>query len=130
MIHQSRWTARKIAKRLKLIEPFVYRQRESLGAFRYCALASPHAEPIIDPKFDDSAWEVIAPHTYWGTWDTDFMLRGSFTVPADWDLNQPIALYLPLGVSGDFSHPETLVYIDGQPIAACDRHHQEIRLPR
>lgn len=37
--------------------------------------------------------------------------------------------FLPLGESGDFSHPEALAYIDGQPYAACDRHHQEIRLP-
>jgi alpha-mannosidase len=37
-------------------------------------------------------------------------------------------LYLPIGISGDFSHPEALIYIDGQPFAACDRHHQEIIL--
>jgi alpha-mannosidase len=36
---------------------------------------------------------------------------------------------LPLGEAGDFSHPETLAYIDGRPYAACDRHHQEILLP-
>jgi alpha-mannosidase len=40
-----------------------------------------------------------------------------------------VALYLPLGESGDFSHPETLAYIDGVPYAAGDRHHQEILLP-
>ena len=28
----------------------------------------------------------------------------------------------------DFSLPEALVYVDGQPYAAVDRHHQEIRL--
>jgi len=43
------------------------------------------------------------------------------------DLNQ-LLLYLPLGEAGDFSHPEALVYIDGEPYAACDRHHQEILL--
>ncbi len=40
-----------------------------------------------------------------------------------------MALYLPLGEAGDFSHPEALAYIDGVPYAACDRHHQEIILP-
>jgi alpha-mannosidase len=40
-----------------------------------------------------------------------------------------VALYLPLGESGDFSHPEALAYIDGQPYASADRHHHEILLP-
>ncbi len=39
-----------------------------------------------------------------------------------------MALYLPLGEPGDFSHPETLIYIDGEAYAASDRHHQEVRL--
>jgi len=40
-----------------------------------------------------------------------------------------MALFMPIGIAGDFSHPEALVYIDGEPYAACDRHHQEIILP-
>jgi alpha-mannosidase len=60
---------------------------------------------------------------------TDFVLRTQFEVPAGWDPKAPVALYLPLGEAGDFSHPESLAYIDGLPYAACDRHHQEIKLP-
>jgi alpha-mannosidase len=40
----------------------------------------------------------------------------------------PIALYLPLGIAGDFIHPEVLVYVDGKAYAASDRYHHEIRL--
>lgn len=127
MSHKVYWTPHKIQQRLSLIEPLVYRHNRPLPAFRYLALSSPHDAPPIDA--DDSTWEVIAPRTYWGTWMTDFVLRTTFTIPSDWDPSSPVALYLPLGDAGDFSHPETLAYIDGQALAAGDRHHQEIRLP-
>jgi len=130
LLHTIRWTAQKIAQRLALIEPLVYRQREPLAPFRYQALDSPLDSPPISSSVDDSAWPVIQPNTYWGKWRTDFVMRGQFQVPADWASNIPVALYLPLGDAGDFSHPETLAYVDGSPYATCDRHHQEIILPK
>jgi alpha-mannosidase len=129
MIHRVRWTAEKIAKRIALIEPLVYRNRHPLAPFRCTTLASPMADPPVGPDVDDSDWPVIEPNTYWGQWMTDFALRSHFQVPADWDPDAPVALYLPLGDAGDFSHPEFLAYVDGVPYAACDRHHQEILLP-
>ena len=86
------------------------------------------APPLISSYVDDSGWLEINPTDYWGFWMTDFMLRTTFSVPEDWEASLPVALYLPLGESGDFSHPEALAYVDGQPYAACDRHHQEILL--
>jgi alpha-mannosidase len=56
------------------------------------------------------------------------MLHTTFAVPADWERELPVALYLPLGEAGDFSHPEALAYVDGVPYAGCDRHHQEVLL--
>jgi alpha-mannosidase len=129
MLHKIRWTERKIGQRIALIEPLVYRRKSFLPPFRFQRLPDPMSAPLIAADVDDSAWEVIAPGTYWGTWMTDFMLRTRFRLPADWDPAQPVAIYLPLGESGDFSHPETLAYIDGAPYAAADRHHQEILLP-
>ena len=129
MLHAMRWTPLKIAQRLELIEPLVHRRAAPLETFRYKALANSKEEALIDADIDDSDWESIEPDTYWGTWRTNFMLRSSFTVPADWPKDAPVALYLPLGEAGDFSHPEALAYIDGQSYAACDRHHQEIQLP-
>jgi len=129
MLHQTRWTSRKIAARLKLMEPLVYRRRATLSPFRYLALAGPAVDPPVDPRIDDSAWDAVAPPSYWGRWLTDFVLRTELTVPAEWPAGAPLALHLPLGESGNFSHPEALAYIDGQPFAACDRHHQEISLP-
>ena len=41
----------------------------------------------------------------------------------------PVSLVLDIGESGDFVHPEALVYVDGVRIAACDRYHAEIVLP-
>ncbi|MBL7183447.1 MAG: alpha-mannosidase, partial [Anaerolineae bacterium] len=129
MIHKVRWTADKIAGRIGLIEPLVYRRRQPLPPFRYTTLSDPMEAPPVAPDVNDSDWPVIEPNSYWGKWMTDHALRTRFQVPADWDPQIPVALYLPLGEAGDFSHPEFLAYVDGAPYAACDRHHQEILLP-
>ena len=65
---------------------------------------------------------------HWGTPGGDFELHGTFEVPGQWDATAPVALYLPIGDAGDFSHPEALVYVDGLPTAGCDRHHREVAL--
>jgi len=129
LTHTARWTAHKIAQRIKLIEPLVYRQRQLLPPFRWMILPSPLDIPPIGTEVDDNTWPLIEYEAYWGRWYTDFVLRTHFRVPEDWGLYAPVALYLPLGESGDFSHPEALAYVDGAPFAACDRHHREILLP-
>ena len=128
MRHQQRWTDRKIAQRLALIEPLVYRGRVELPAFRCLPLPSPSAPPPVAPAVDDSAWQVIPPDSFWGAWRQDFVLRTRFTLPADWPA-ESCALHLPIGSAGEFSHPETLAYIDGEPLSSVDRHHHEVRLP-
>jgi alpha-mannosidase len=122
--HTARFTPQKIALRLRLIEGVAYRQRHDMPPVRFHTLASPLVPPPLDA--DTSGWEVIEPQTYWGGKDINFIMVTTFQVPASWQA--PIALYLPLGTSGDFSHPETLAYIDGQPYAAIDRHHPEFLL--
>lgn len=129
MIHSMRWTPQKIAQRIALAESQVYRQHHPLPAFRYTKLNDPMDEPPIGPSIDDTGWVTIEPHSYWGTWMTDFCLRTTFDIPADWSADIPVALYLPIGEAEDFSHPEALAYIDGVSYAACDRHHQEFLLP-
>lgn len=128
MDHHNRWTTEKIAKRLALIEPLVYRYQQPLEPFRLCTLDGPETVPPVEPNVQDAAWAQIEPNTYWGAWLSNYVLRTHFQAPPDWDKTAPIALYLPIGEAGDFSHPEALAYIDGQPYAACDRHHQEILL--
>ncbi|MCI0399057.1 MAG: alpha-mannosidase [Chloroflexi bacterium] len=130
MTHKIRWTAKKIARRLRLIEPLVYQLQQSLPPFRYTALAGPLEPPPVGLDVDDGDWPVVEAYSYWGEFMTDFALRSQFQVPAEWNSSAPVALYLPLGNAGDFSHPEALAYIDGEPYATCDRHHQEILLPR
>jgi alpha-mannosidase len=134
MYHKTFWTVEKIGRRLKLLEGsrVAHRQTVTLPVFRYLELPTTGftpAPPQIGAKVDRSAWEVIETNSYWGKRYTNFMLSTTFTVPAAWPADAVIALYLPLGESGDFSHPETLAYIDGVAYAAGDRHHQEIRLP-
>jgi alpha-mannosidase len=128
MYHAQRWTLAKIRQRLELIAPLVYIQSVPLPPFRYKELDGPLATPPVAPGIDDSAWKEIPPNSYWGAWMSEFILRTSFRVPGEWDKSAPLALHLPLGDSGDFSHPEALAYVDGAPYAVCDRHHQEILL--
>ncbi len=130
MLHKVRWTPQKIAQRLRLIAPLAYKKQHPIDAFRYKTLPNPLDEPPVAPDLDDSDWEIIQPNTYWGTWITNFMLRSHFEVPSDWGTDEPVALFFPFGQSGDFSHPEALAYIDGQPYASADRHHHEILLPK
>jgi alpha-mannosidase len=127
--HTIRWTAEKIAQRLALIEPLVYRRHQPLAPFRYLVLEGPHTAPPVGLDVQDNQWSVVEPDTYWAGWSTDFTLRTHFTVPAEWPADAPVALHLPIGTAGDFSHPEALVCIDGTAYAACDRHHQEVLLP-
>ena len=127
MLHKVRWTAEKISQRVELVESLVYRRRQPLGPFRYHRLPDPMTPPPLEATDDD--WPEIAPYSHWGQRFTDYLLNNTFTVPSDWDPDMPVALYLPLGEPGDFSHPESLAYIDGEAYAACDRHHQEILLP-
>ncbi|MEZ4867052.1 MAG: alpha-mannosidase [Caldilineaceae bacterium] len=128
LTHSSRWTLQKIAQRLYLIESHSYRRQRELPPFQLLTLPDPQSAPPLGRAGDEHTWQTIAPYSYWGERDLNFLLRSSFTVPVDWPHDQPVALYLPLGDAGDFSHPEALAYIDGEAYAACDRHHQEIRL--
>lgn len=126
MNHAIRWTIEKVTQRLALIEPLVYGRRAPLPLFRYQELPNPAAEPPITADVSD--WPTLALNIHWGKPFTDFILRTTFAVPVEWGTDAPVALYLPLGDAGNFSHPEALAYIDGEPFAACDRHHQEILL--
>jgi alpha-mannosidase len=125
--HQIRHTAEKIKRRIALVEPLAHRRRRALPSFRYRPLSGPGNEPELGGAIDPE-WPPIEPHTYWGEPQRDFALHSSFDVPAEWDAGAPVALYLPIGDAGDFSHPEALVFIDGHPISGCDRHHDEVRL--
>ncbi len=130
MKHDIRWTSAKIAQRLHLVDSLVYRQRRLFDSFRLRVLRGPHLKTDDDSTIDKGDWTEVAPNSYWIELQTGFLLRSRFSVPADWDSRLPVALFLPLGESGDFSHPEALTYIDGEAYAACDRHHQEILLSR
>jgi alpha-mannosidase len=126
--HSIRLTIPKITRRLELIAPLVYRRRHTLAPFRYRTLPDWQTMPVFDTAPDDPAWQAIPFHSYWGGQDVHFVMAGEFTIPSDFDPHSPVALFLPLGEAGEFSHPEALLYVNGRPLAACDRHHQEILL--
>lgn len=129
MQHQMRWTVEKIQQRLNLIEPLIYRQRQALPSFRFHELKSPLDEAPIATDVNITDWAVIEPYDYWAQRKTNFVLATTIQVPSEWSSDYQVALYLPLGEPGTFSHPEALLYIDAVPFAATDRHHQEVLLP-
>ena len=129
MYHEMRWTAKKIAQRIQLVDSLVHRRKQSIGPFRYQELPGPMDDAPVAVDVDDSGWQEIPAYSHWGKRYTDFTMRTEFAVPEGWAADGPVALYLPLGEPGDFSHPEALAYADGVSFAACDRHHQEILLP-
>ena len=129
MYHRTHWTVEKIAKRLEAIEPLVHRRHAYLPAFQMQELADPMTPPPLG-NIDRSGWKTIEPNSHWGRRYMDFVLHTIFHVPADWESDKAVALYLPLGEAGDFSHPEALAFIDGTPHGTCDRHHQEFLLPK
>ena len=124
----GRWpfTSEKIASRLALIAPHIFRRKAPLSPFRILPLpaASIDAPICADP----TGWEEIPQNSYWGGADLNFVMKSHFIVPEGWDEDN-LALYMPLGVLGDiFNHPEALVHIDKVPIGSADRHHHVIPL--
>ena len=108
MLHDIRLTSTKINRRLKLIEPLVYRRRQPLLPFRHLKLESPLVAPPVSPEVDDENWQSIPWGSYWCEPHADFVLRTQFQIPPDWSTDSPTALHLPIGEAGDFSHPEAL----------------------
>ncbi|EBA11563.1 alpha-mannosidase [Roseobacter sp. CCS2] len=120
------FTPEKIAARLRLIAPYVHRQRSVLPHFRILPLSKPMLDaPICN---DPTLWDEIPHESYWGHADLNFVMKSTFRVPDGWDANH-LALHLPLGILGDvFNHPEALVHVDQIPIGSADRYHHTIPL--
>lgn len=127
MLHEIRWTVEKIARRLDLIAPLVYRRRVPLGPFYLRLLDAPADFQAVD-RATEAAWDVVEAGEYWGEPLAHFVLRGTFMVPGAWPADVPAALYLPLGDACAFIHPEALVAVDGVTVGACDRYHPELDL--
>ncbi|MFA9406768.1 MAG: alpha-mannosidase, partial [Anaerolineales bacterium] len=129
MLHDIRWTSQKIRQRLELIKPLEYCRRDPLPNFSLQIIDGDSSNLNQNSSPNKGVGSTIPWGSYWGGANANFQLRTSFQHPKDWDRRQRCALFLPIGIAGDFSHPEALIYIDGDPIASCDRHHQEIPLP-
>ncbi len=118
-----------IAQQLAAMQQKRVLARHLLPAPHYCAL--PDARPLASVDLERLTWQPLTYHTYWGTWQTNFVMRLRLSRPADWQPYDSIALHLPLGdVADDFEvHPEVLLYADGVPLAAADLRHNLISLP-
>jgi alpha-mannosidase len=122
-----RFTADKIQRRLELLKGLIYRDKTPMPPFRYQELPDERVPAMIAHTVTTDDWQEIAPGDYWGPIQRNFVMRTTFTAPPSY--GQHAALYLPMGNSEDFAHPEALMYIDGKPFSTVDRFHQEIWLP-
>ena len=130
MRHNKRLTLIKIESRLRLIEPLIFRNNSPIEPFKYYLHQKKNEKGLISVDFDDSYWPIIETGTYWGQWYSDFTLRTHFTIPDQWQHDLQTALSFNIGnVPGWFCHPEALVYIDGEQIAAVDKFHQTVYIP-
>lgn len=109
----------KLTAHLNLITARVFRQSHPIDPFEY----APHDAP--------DSWQRIPPHTYWGAWQQDFWMHGTYQIPQAWPLDAPLALHLNLGseVDGFRVHPEALVMVDGVPFTTTDANHMLLMLP-
>ena len=125
MSHALRFTAEKIAERIELIRPMEHKRAVPLPPFRLKHLPDAVVEPPLQE--DPADWPEIAPYTYWGLPELNFIMKSEVTIPTDFA--NP-ALYLPLGKAGDiFTHPEALMYLGDQPFASTDRYHHTTIIP-
>jgi alpha-mannosidase len=117
--------------KLRLIAPAVMIRREVLPLFLYAPLGSNDNSFEVAKRNALKSGVEIPYNTYWGEWQKHFIMRGSYQIPEDWDLNQATALYLPLGDASDHfnTHPEALVYIDDTPFTSVDVRHRLLMLP-
>ena len=129
MFHEIRWTYEKLLQRLKLIEPLVFPRQHTLSPFYFKETSIDISKQPIPSNYPPDGWQLIPWETYWGGYDLNFMLHTEFQIHQEWKNFGSLKLYLPIGSSDDFSHPEAQVYLDGNAIASCDRHHQEILIP-
>ncbi len=121
MRHEIRFTLEKISRRLTEIEGLVYKQHEPIPPFLFRELDEPGL-PLNENADLEADWEEVPPGSYWALPRKNFILNTNFSVPAGWKNTGPTALYLPIGIAGDFSHPEALVYLDGEQYAARTTH--------
>jgi alpha-mannosidase len=126
--HNRQKTSAKIAQFLQQITPFVYEKQQELPPWHF-RLVENLDPALLQPDDGPLTGEIIPPNSYWGAQNQNFVLQTTFNVRETFSAGAPLALHLPIGDAGEFSHPEALAYIDGRPLAAVDRHHQELRLP-
>jgi alpha-mannosidase len=119
----------RLGQRVASIERRLILAQHSLPAPHYAQL--PDGRPLSAIALETLTWQPLSYHSYWGTWQTNFLMRFQLRLPADWDTTQPSLLHLPLGeAADDFQvHPEALIYADGEPFATADVRHAHVALP-
>ena len=130
MGHSLYLITEKIRHRLRILEKNLFREAMLLQSWQYHEINQPVIDHNKIPIDESAGWLEIKPHSYWGNWKTNFVLKLDFQIPREWDTSTPSQLYLPFGEAGDFfSHPEMLITCNAERIGSSDRHHHVVPLP-
>jgi len=121
----------KLDRRIRELQTAVYQPRLPVAAWRF------HNGPLpttaAAPGYDDAAWPELRVGERWGGSMQRAWFRRRVRVPEEW-AGKPVCLllslhfYLPGVVEDGLGTTEALVYVDGAPVQAVDRHHREVLL--
>ncbi len=117
--HDIRFTADKVASRLKLVHECIYPQRLPLTVYV-------GRGDVSDPAQVDD-WTIIRPGDVWGGQNEERWFRCEVTIPQEW-AGRRVGVYFALGHPSWRAQPEALVYLDGQFYQGIDGNHHEILL--
>ncbi|MCU0509501.1 MAG: alpha-mannosidase, partial [Anaerolineae bacterium] len=125
----------KIERLLAEVEAAVYRESVTIRHWKAIERDIPGAEAV---DFDDSPWRDFALGDAWGGYDVVAWFRARVPIPESWEApprsgaarQRKLALRFLVGPREEGnSTAETLLYVNGEPLQAIDRWHEEAWLP-
>lgn len=117
---------KKIQTQLIDIQKSIHQVVLPISKFKAFSADCPGAENL---DFEDFNWKEFRVGEAWGGYDQIFWFRTRITIPPDWIDQKVVIRMLPGPRDGYGSTAEAQLYVDGEPIQAFDRWHDEACLP-
>lgn len=120
----------KLDRRIRELQNTIYQPRLTLDGWRF---QDGRQAGAASPDLDDSGWREIHLGERWGGSGQYAWFRRRMRIPSEW-AGRPVCLhlslhtYLPGYMEDGLGTTESLVYLDGVPVQAVDRHHREVLL--
>ncbi len=121
------WTEEKIARRIKELETYRYRERTTISEFRYQLDGS---DEIVASPPENNEWSTIRLGDHWSGRDLYAWLQTDIEIPAAWEGHDVLGIF-DFGKTGDGNNSgfESMIYLNGTPYQGVDSNHQEVFIP-